>query len=93
MILLILSSFAYYTGRRRAFATAGKAAGSRRLHSRPTYYGMLTAIWCGLPALLLFGFWLAFQPKIITGLVVADLGKQRLCQLGNAFHAGLQAYR
>jgi len=73
LILLILSSFAYYTGRRRAFAAAGKATGSRRLHSRPTYYGMLTAIWCGLPALLLFGFWLAFQPKIITGLVVADL--------------------
>ena len=76
LILLILSSFAYYTGRRRAFAAAGKAAGSRRLHSRPTYYGMLTAIWCGLPALLLFGFWLAFQPKIITGLVVADLPEE-----------------
>jgi len=73
LILLILSSFAYYTGRRRAFAAAGKATGSRRLHSRPTYYGMLTAIWCGLPALLLFGFWLAFQPKILTSLVVADL--------------------
>jgi len=76
LILLILSSFAYYTGRRRAFAAAGKATGSRRLHSRPTYYGMLTAIWCGLPALLLFGFWLAFQPKIITGLVVADLPEE-----------------
>jgi phosphate transport system permease protein len=76
LILLILSSFAYYTGRRRAFAAAGKAAGSRRLHSRPTYYGMLTAIWCGLPALLLFGFWLAFQPKIITSLVVADLPEE-----------------
>jgi phosphate transport system permease protein len=76
LILLILSSFAYYTGRRRAFAAAGKTAGARRLHSRPTYYGMLTAIWCGLPALLLFGFWLAFQPKIITGLVVADLPEE-----------------
>ncbi len=73
MVLLALSSFAYYIGRRRAVAVASAPAGPKRLHSRPTYYGMLTAIWCGLPALLLFGFWLAFQPNIITGLVVADL--------------------
>ncbi|MGD8333740.1 MAG: phosphate ABC transporter permease subunit PstC, partial [Desulfobacterales bacterium] len=43
------------------------------LHSRPTYYGALTALWCGIPALLLFGFWLAFESNIITTLVVADL--------------------
>ena len=45
----------------------------RHLHSRPTYYGVLTALWCGIPALLMFGFWLGFEDKIITNLVVADL--------------------
>jgi phosphate transport system permease protein len=45
----------------------------KTLHSRPTYYGALTALWCGIPALLLFGFWLAFESNIITTLVVADL--------------------
>jgi len=54
-------------------AVAGGPGGVKRLHSRPTYYGSLTALWCGIPALLLFGFWLAFEPDIITRLVVADL--------------------
>jgi phosphate transport system permease protein len=76
VVLLALSSFAYYIGRRRAVTVASGAAGAKRLHSRPTYYGTLTAIWCGLPALLLFGFWLVFQPTIITGLVVADLPQE-----------------
>jgi phosphate transport system permease protein len=71
--LLILSSAAYYLGRRKAFAVAGKAGGIRYLHSRPIYYGALTALWCGIPALLLFGLWLAFDDKIITNLVVSGL--------------------
>ncbi|MEJ2726939.1 MAG: phosphate ABC transporter permease subunit PstC [Deltaproteobacteria bacterium] len=72
-ILLAFSTVAYYLGRRKAFAVAGNAAGIRNLHSRPTYYGLLTALWCGIPTLILFGFWLAFQSSIITHLVVADL--------------------
>lgn len=71
--LLILSSVAYYLGRRRAFAVAGKVGGIRYLHSRPTYYGALTALWCGIPALFLFGLWLALEDKIITNLVVSEL--------------------
>jgi phosphate transport system permease protein len=69
----MLSAVAYYLGRRRAFAVAGEAGGIRYLHSRPTYYGALTALWCGIPALLLFGLWLAFEDKIITNLVIAEL--------------------
>ncbi len=73
IVLLALSIFGYYLGRKKAYAVAGDAAGVRNLHSRPTYYGSLTALWCGIPALLLFGFWLAFESTIITHLVVADL--------------------
>ena len=76
ILILGLSSIGYYVGRRRAFAVAGRGDESRHLHSRPTYYGALTAIWCGIPALILFGFWLAFQSTIITQLVVADLPEQ-----------------
>jgi phosphate transport system permease protein len=72
-VLLLLSSVAYYLGRRRAFSVAGDSAGVRNLHSRPTYYGALTALWCGIPALLVFAFWLAFEDSVITHLVVADL--------------------
>jgi phosphate transport system permease protein len=76
IVLLALSSFGYYIGRRRAFAVAGDAANVKNLHSRPAYYGALTALWCGIPALLLFGFWLAFESTIITTLVVADLPEE-----------------
>ncbi len=73
IILLALSSLAYYVGRRRAIAVGGDKIQLKQLHSRPTYYGALTAIWCGIPALLIFGFWLAFESNIITQLVVSDL--------------------
>jgi phosphate transport system permease protein len=34
---------------------------------------MLTALWCGIPALMVFGLWVAFEPSIIINLVVAEL--------------------
>jgi len=71
--LLGLSTAAYYVGRRKAFALAGRAEGVVKLHSRPTYHGALTALWCAIPALLIFGFWLVFESQVITHLVVKDL--------------------
>lgn len=73
LLLLLLTAAGYFIGRKRAFAVAGSVGGVKNLHSRPTYYGVLTAIWCGLPALLIVGFWLAFEGTIITNLVVAEL--------------------
>jgi phosphate transport system permease protein len=73
IVLLALSGSAYYVGLRRAYGVAGDASKIKQLHSRPTYYGALTAIWCGIPALVLFGFWLAFESSVITQLVVSDL--------------------
>lgn len=75
-LLLALCGLAYYLGRRRAFAVGAKAGGIKNLHSRPTYYGALTALWCGIPALLVFAFWLAFESTIITNLVIAELPDQ-----------------
>jgi phosphate transport system permease protein len=69
--LLVMSSVAYYMGRRRAFAVAqGKL---RTLHSLPAYYGLYVAIWCGLPALALLGIWVSLEDAIITRLVVDAL--------------------
>lgn len=71
--IVVLSGFAYYLGLRRATRVAGGTRQTKTLHSRPTYYGLLTALWCAIPALLIFGFWLGFESTIITQLVVADL--------------------
>jgi len=73
IVLLMLTVVGYYLGNRRAYSVAGGSEKIRDLHSRPTYYGMLTAMWCGIPALMVSGFWLAFEDTIITQLVVAQL--------------------
>ncbi|MCI5148620.1 MAG: phosphate ABC transporter permease subunit PstC [Candidatus Electrothrix sp. MAN1_4] len=74
-LLLILSSLAYWQGREKAFALGrGSQEGrSTRLHSRPTYYGLLTAFWCGVPGLLLYLSWLAGSDWILTRFVLRTL--------------------
>lgn len=74
--IVLLSSVAYYIGKKRAFALADRAGGIKELHSRPTYYGVLTALWCGIPALLIFGFWQAFETGIITNMIVSELPQE-----------------
>lgn len=68
--VLIAMALAYQVGLARSKAVA---TGGERLHSRPGYYGVLVALWCGLPALLLFGLWSLFQDSIIEILVVRQL--------------------
>jgi phosphate transport system permease protein len=69
--LLLLSAGAYYLGRKRAFAVAGGQI--RNLHSLPSFYGSYAALWCVLPALIVFALWVTLQPGVIVDLVVADL--------------------
>jgi phosphate transport system permease protein len=73
LVLLALSALAYFLGRQRSLALAGRAGGLRNLHSLPTYYGFYTALWCGLPALAVLGVWGMFQSTIVTELLVRDL--------------------
>jgi len=72
-VLLGFMALAFHLGRKRALAVAGGSNQVRRLHSLPGYYGYYAAIWAGLPALLLFGLWIAFQSSIVTSLVVSEL--------------------
>ena len=69
--LILLSIGGYTLGRKRAFAVAGGHI--RNLHSLPSFYGSYTALWCGLPALIVFPLWVTLQPGIIIDLVVAGL--------------------
>ncbi|MCG8428879.1 MAG: phosphate ABC transporter permease subunit PstC [Chromatiales bacterium] len=73
IVLLILMAVAYQLGRKRSRGLASASGGISSLHSLPSYYGFYAAIWCGLPALLVFGLWMAFQSSVITDLVIADL--------------------
>jgi len=72
-VLLLLTGTAYYIGLRRSVAVAGGQEHVRKLHSRPPYYGAMTALWCGIPALIIFFIWQAFEADIITNLVLTGL--------------------
>ena len=73
IVLVILTTAGYWLGRRRSRMVAAAAGGLDRLHSRPAYHGALTALWCCLPAAVLYGVWLAFEGQIVTSLVIAGL--------------------
>jgi phosphate transport system permease protein len=67
--IIILSQAAYWLGFRRARAIAGEG-GTSVLHSRPQYYGLLTALWCGIPALLILVIWVLFSDTVLTHVVM-----------------------
>ena len=73
IVIALLTVAGFFLGRQRSFAVARRSGGVKQLHSLPGYYGMLTALWCGVPALILAGLWVAFEPTIITQLVVDRL--------------------
>ena len=73
IILLGVMAMAYHLGRRRSLATVGGSGGVRNLHSLPAYYGFYTALWAGLPALLIAGLWVFFEGSLITSMVVQSL--------------------
>ncbi len=61
----------FYMGRSRAVANV--SGRTQDLHSLPGYYGYFVAIWCGVPALLVFALWLALEPTIIEAMLVSGL--------------------
>ena len=69
--LLILSTFAYWMGKKRAFAVSGGK--TRDLHSLPGYYGAYVAFWFLLPALIVFAIWSLFESSVISALLVPSL--------------------
>ena len=71
--LALLSAGAFWIGKTRSLALVGGNRGVRNLHSLPSHYGMMTAMWCALPALLVIGLWLAFQDAIILRLITDHL--------------------
>ena len=75
-ILTVLSAllvFSYFIGRKRSIAVSTVKKGQRNLHSLPSYYGYMVAIWAGLPALFILILWSAFSSSIITSMTISSL--------------------
>jgi phosphate transport system permease protein len=73
LLLLGLMALAYQLGRRRSVSVAGGYGKVKELNSLPSYYGYYTALWCGIPALLVFSLWIVSQQHFITLLLTQDL--------------------
>ena len=73
LVLLGVMALAFHFGRRCSLLTVGGRSKVRDLHSLPAYYGFYTALWAGLPALLVAGLWLFFEGSVITAMVVEAL--------------------
>jgi len=65
--ITILILFSYFFGKQRALAIEKRKR--RSLHSLPSHYGYMTAMWCGL---LLF-LWFCFETTIIEYLLIFSL--------------------
>jgi phosphate transport system permease protein len=68
--LIALTVAGYFAGRRRVIAQA--LAGSA-FHSLPGYYGAYVALWCAVPALVLFAIWHVVEPALVRSEVIAAL--------------------
>ncbi len=73
VVVLLFMAVAYVLGRKRSVLLAEASGGVKTLHSLPGYYGFYTALWVGLPALLLLAGWIFFQDTLVTRLMVAQL--------------------
>lgn len=65
-LLLLMTIAAYFAGVTRAIRVGNVAGGTNHLGSLPLYHGILTAMWCGLPAMLSGMTWLLTRESIIT---------------------------
>jgi phosphate transport system permease protein len=75
VLLFVLVLVAFRLGKDRSIAVVGGLRGVRDLHSLPGHYGLLTALWCGLPALAIFAIWVSFQDTVLVRLVLSHMAQ------------------
>ena len=66
-VILTLCLSSYFFGRSEARKLVTK---NIKLKALPAYYGYYLSLWCGLPALIIFGCWSLFEPTIIKILIL-----------------------
>jgi len=71
--LIVLPVLAYMVGQQRSLRMGLALGGIYRLHSLPFYYGMMAAIYCGVPALILAGLWLLVGDSVNISLLLTQV--------------------
>ena len=75
LILFLIASaiMAFWLGRQKAVSSVGGIGSVRNLHSLPSYYGFYSAIWVGIPGLILVLLWLSFGDVLVMNQALAVL--------------------
>jgi len=60
--ILVLMAVGYRVGLGRSRRV--RDANAARMHSLPSHYGMLVALWCGIPALAALVVWTVLEPRL-----------------------------
>jgi len=72
-VIAVLALFSYWFAIQRAISVAGGRSNIKYLTSLPRQFGLLTAFWCGLPALLFLLIWSIFESTVIESFLLAQL--------------------
>ncbi len=70
IVVVVLSLLSYWLGMTRAVNAAGGPAKAKYLDSLPTQFGLLSALYFGIPALICLTLWSIFEPSIIEMLLL-----------------------
>lgn len=73
LLLLGLGLTSFFYGRQKAYAVSRRSGGMRTMHSLPSQYGVMVAMWCALPALVLVLFWKLAEPTVISSLLASAI--------------------
>jgi len=71
VLLLALTIAGYALGRDKSVRIVGGRI--VELHSVPAYYGAFVALWAGLPAFILMGFWFVSEDWLLMRVVFSEL--------------------
>lgn len=73
ILLLLVTAVSYFFGRKRSEVLAESVGGVRHLHSLPNYYGLMAAVWAGIPGFVVLSLWVVFENTVIQGIVFGSL--------------------
>ena len=69
IVALALAAMSFVYGRMRAYKVAAAHGGMKSMHSLPSHYGMMVALWCVLPTLAIIVGWTLLSPLVIDSAV------------------------
>lgn len=73
LLALCLAFVSFLIGRQRAYAVAKNNGGTKNLHSLPGHYGLMTGLWCALPAIAIIVGWKLFEGPIVSSLLDSSI--------------------